>query len=197
MTSDSSKPYTQNEWTQGTDPKNQSAVGSSGQQYYTPTPPTQDVPVTKSQSYYDYPPWQNNWPHSGGYVYSNVYQMPQSQPQPQTTFVPYHSQSQQLFNSAPSNSSKVPHIPSVKQKSSAPTPSPSPPPPETYRNWDKVIISFLEQLGLTQAAAGFEADMLVLNPDWEQKKVPDALSELSKNISVCVCSWVSIARTSP
>jgi hypothetical protein len=35
-----------------------------------------------------------------------------------------------------------------------------------------------------QAVAGFEADILVMNPAWEQKKVPDALAELSRNISV-------------
>lgn len=39
---------------------------------------------------------------------------------------------------------------------------------------------------MTQAVAGFEADILVMSPVWEEKKVPDALDELSRNISVCI-----------
>jgi hypothetical protein len=45
-------------------------------------------------------------------------------------------------------------------------------------------VTFLTKLGLAQAAAGFEADMLVMNSEWEQNKVPSALKELCLNISV-------------
>ncbi|KAI0744095.1 hypothetical protein C8Q80DRAFT_1272681 [Daedaleopsis nitida] len=62
--------------------------------------------------------------------------------------------------------------------------SPSPPPshPEYHRDWDAIIKSFLSAMGLTQALRGFEADMLVLNPEWERKRVPSALAELMKDL---------------
>ena len=40
-------------------------------------------------------------------------------------------------------------------------------------------------MGFTQALRGFEADMVVLNAEWERKKVPDALAELMKSLLVC------------
>ena len=118
---------------------------------------TQSVAGPSSQPYtpyYSYP-WQNNWYPAN---YQPYYQ---SQPQhPKTHYAP-----------APTK----------------PPPSPSPPPPPSasnYKHWDDVLLSFLREVGLTQAAAGFAADMLVLNPDWEQTKVPGALKNLVKNISV-------------
>ncbi|KAE9407086.1 hypothetical protein BT96DRAFT_851083 [Gymnopus androsaceus JB14] len=61
-------------------------------------------------------------------------------------------------------------------------PSPSPSPPEPCKNWDQAIKSFLQSVGLTQALRGLEHDMLVLNSDWEEQKVPGALQELANNI---------------
>ena len=44
--------------------------------------------------------------------------------------------------------------------------------------------SFLSAIGFSQALKGFEADMVVLNPEWEQKEVPRALAELVKELMV-------------
>lgn len=37
---------------------------------------------------------------------------------------------------------------------------------------------------MTQTKHGFEADMMVLNPEWEAKEVPMALKELYINLTV-------------
>lgn len=60
-----------------------------------------------------------------------------------------------------------------------------PSPRDTHHGWDKVIHSFLVRIGFHQAASGFTLDLLVMNPDWEKDVVPEALSELVQNISVC------------
>ncbi|TFY73905.1 hypothetical protein EWM64_g10107 [Hericium alpestre] len=48
--------------------------------------------------------------------------------------------------------------------------------------WDAAIKSFLSSAGLIQALKGFEADMLVLNAEWERDEVPDALDELATDL---------------
>lgn len=76
--------------------------------------------------------------------------------------------------------------PSSDVKPTPKSPSPSPPPlpdPETYQHWDLVIRAFLLKTGLTQALKGFEDDMLVFNPEWEQVKIPVALKELIKDLT--------------
>ncbi|PCH36061.1 hypothetical protein WOLCODRAFT_108131 [Wolfiporia cocos MD-104 SS10] len=60
--------------------------------------------------------------------------------------------------------------------------SPSPP-IEYQKDWDVVIRTFLRASGLTQALRGFEADMLVMNPEWEDKTLPLALGQLLKALS--------------
>jgi len=50
--------------------------------------------------------------------------------------------------------------------------------------WDSALTRFLSSAGLRHAARGFELDMLVMNEDWEKRKVPLALQELVKDISV-------------
>ena len=72
------------------------------------------------------------------------------------------------------------------------SPIPSPPPPEYHKDWDAAVKSFLSAAGLTQALRGFEADMVVLNPEWERKKVPAALEELMDNLTVCAGMTVLI-----
>ena len=65
--------------------------------------------------------------------------------------------------------------------------SPSPSPlydPETYRHWDLVFRAFFIKTGLTQALKGFEDDMLVFNPEWERLKIPLALEEMIKGLTV-------------
>ncbi|KAJ7680613.1 hypothetical protein DFH06DRAFT_904327, partial [Mycena polygramma] len=64
----------------------------------------------------------------------------------------------------------------------APTPRPPTPPPPKYRNWDRVVKDFLVKLGMKQALAGFESDMLVMNSDFERLSVPNALLDLLKGI---------------
>ena len=59
-----------------------------------------------------------------------------------------------------------------------------------HHGWDKVIHSFLVRIGFHQAATGFTADLLVSNSDWEKSVVPEALSELTQKISVCVSNKV-------
>ncbi|KNZ74011.1 hypothetical protein J132_08665 [Termitomyces sp. J132] len=62
-------------------------------------------------------------------------------------------------------------------------------PLDISHGWDKVIHSFLVRIGFHQAVTGFTADLLVMNPDWEKSIVPEALSDLTQNISV----WEKIA----
>ncbi|CCL98711.1 uncharacterized protein FIBRA_00715 [Fibroporia radiculosa] len=59
---------------------------------------------------------------------------------------------------------------------------PSPPPPPFHKQWDAVIRNFLSSAGLTQSARGFDADMVVMNSEWEQKRIPVALGELMKEL---------------
>lgn len=64
---------------------------------------------------------------------------------------------------------------------------PSTPPlpePETYKHWDEAIKSFLIRTKFTQTLKGFEHDMLVLSPEWEQEAVPKALKEMVTGLQV-------------
>jgi hypothetical protein len=45
-------------------------------------------------------------------------------------------------------------------------------------HWDSAVANFLRDAGLTQALRGFEADMIILNPEWERSKLPQALNRL-------------------
>ncbi|KAJ4488357.1 hypothetical protein J3R30DRAFT_3223002, partial [Lentinula aciculospora] len=75
----------------------------------------------------------------------------------------------------------APTIEATKTKHPSPVPSPS----EPCKDWDYVLKTFMESIGLTQALRGFERDMLVMNSNWEKQKVPCALQELVNNIQVC------------
>jgi len=151
-------------------------AGTSTHPYYSP----QTASSSGNASYYNHL-WQSGWPSVGVYGYPGNYQVPQQgsfvQPQLQNVIsdvaLPVHTPA-----SAPQAN--------IPTRPKSPMLSPSPPPPESFRHWDEVIMLFLTRLGLTQAAAGFKADILIMNPAWEQKKVPDAVTELSKNISVSV-----------
>jgi hypothetical protein len=80
----------------------------------------------------------------------------------------------------------------LKPTRKAPSPSPSPPLPdmETYKHWDLVIRAFFIKTGLTQTLKGFEDDMLVFNPEWERLKIPLALEEMIKGLTVSFFFWV-------
>ncbi|KAK0503776.1 hypothetical protein EDD18DRAFT_1062448 [Armillaria luteobubalina] len=51
-----------------------------------------------------------------------------------------------------------------------------------HQSWDSALKLFFKETGLIQALRGFELDMLVLNPAWEQHSVPGALERLVENI---------------
>ncbi|RPD78723.1 hypothetical protein L226DRAFT_598555 [Lentinus tigrinus ALCF2SS1-7] len=124
---------------------------------------------TGNYSYYGYPPnaWANAWNTS-------TYQYPSGGP--------YTYAAPQQSNVPPQPPAQTPSTPQ-QQKEKTPSPSPSPtPPPEYHKEWDAIIKAFLSSLGFTQALRGFEADMIVLNAEWERKKVPTALAELMKDL---------------
>lgn len=136
--------------------------------YYAQAGPAQPA---GNYSYYSYPPnaWANAW-NTGTYQYPSGNSYPYSYAAPQ--------------QSAPSQPPAQPASTS-QQKEKTPSPSPSPPPPPEYhKDWDAIIKSFLSSMGFSQALRGFEADMVVLNPEWERKKVPTALAELMKDLLV-------------
>jgi hypothetical protein len=140
---------------------------------------------TSAFPYYGHPPWQGQpWP-SNGYPYNPAYQQqyPQMQPYQPVHFQQYQPPTQV---SAPARSSahSAPQRPSAKRKRLR-TLSPSPPPKEFPRHWDAALKAFFVAVGLSQCLAGLEADILVMNPDWERKVVPDALRDLQSSISVC------------
>lgn len=64
------------------------------------------------------------------------------------------------------------------------------PDPETYRHWDDVVKTFLVRAKFMQTLKGFEHDMLVLNPQWEQEVVPDALKEMLRGLQVCFAVYL-------
>ena len=161
----------------GLQSSNVNRSGTSTQPYYSPQAAI-GPSSSGNPSYYAFSSWPAGWPSTGGYAYPVNYQASQqgsyAQYQPRNVT----SNSQPVYK--PGTASQV----NVSTRLKAPTPSPSPPPPESYRHWDEIIVLFLKRLGLTQAVAGFEADILVMNPVSEQKNVRDALEELNKNISV-------------
>ena len=144
--------------------------------YYSQQPPPGSAqPTAGNYSYYGYPPnaWANAWntttyqyPPGSGYSYSYA-PPPQGTPQTPATAAP--------------PATNPTSAPSAKRKSPSPSPSPL---PEYYKDWDEVLKSFLSSIGFSQALRGFEADMIVMNPEWERKKVPAALGELMGNLMV-------------
>jgi hypothetical protein len=58
------------------------------------------------------------------------------------------------------------------------------PPPKLYKHWDGALKAFLLKLGLKQTLNGLSLDILTLNAEWEESRVPAALDELAENIQV-------------
>ena len=147
-------------------PQPQPQTGSFNAHFY-PHPHLQ-VPNTPAFPYYGHPNWQGQpWP-------SNGYPYPQQHLYQPTQFQQYQPPAQ--VSSSPR--------PSVK-KMRLRSPSPSPPPKEFPRHWDAALKTFFLAVGLSQCLAGLEADILVMNPEWERKVVPEALCDLQSSISVC------------
>ena len=135
---------------------------------YNSQPAVGSIPPNPTGLYQPYPQTSNPSTYAAHYGPHTYY--PQYQPQPASYI------SQPL---TPTSSSS-------KLKPMQPSPSPSPPlpDPETYKHWDLVIRTFFIKTGLTQTLKGFEDDMLVFNPEWEELKIPLALEEMIKGLTV-------------
>ncbi|KAI0645795.1 hypothetical protein C8Q79DRAFT_1071341 [Trametes meyenii] len=150
--------------------------------YYSQQPASRGASQLQTQAgsypYYNYPPntWTNTW-NTGSYQYGagSSYPYPYSQSQPRASA--QSSASAPQTKQAPS----APPPPPMEKKTPAPPPSPSPP-PEYRKDWDALIRTFLSTIGFSQAVRGFEADMLILNPEYERKRVPAALGVLMKDL---------------
>lgn len=138
---------------------------SQSSQFYSVPSQAQSTTQPPGYAYYNYASnaWGNAW-GTGAYPYGapGTYQYPPAQSGSQ----PY---------------SYPPHAAPGPLKSPSPSPSP---PPEFHREWDAIVKKFLQAIGFTQSVRGFEADMIVLNSDWERQKVPTALGELMKDLLV-------------
>jgi hypothetical protein len=173
------------------------------------TPPTQATSANSTQTsnsdpqrtmflptystgspYANYSSWSNLWPSSySGYANLAVNPALQSKMPPYGTgYVP-----QRPFqpNAYPPLTSKTAYKADLGTPSSnllAPAPArvntPPLPHPDVYRHWDNVFKAFLEKTELTQCRRGFELDMLVLNSDWEQRVLPEALKDLVHGMQV-------------
>ncbi|KAF7376430.1 hypothetical protein MSAN_00058600 [Mycena sanguinolenta] len=171
----------------------------NNQPYYLSAPRVSVEPQRNPQ-YVPQPQWTNGW--NAGYsqtpqpvaayqrnpvvqsqyplppVPQNSYNGAQSFPQRTRFTDPYpHSRPTQKLPAPPIVSSQAPvvHLP-------PPLPRPPTPPPPKYRHWDRITKDFLTKLGFKQALTGFEADLLVMNPDFERASVPSALVELLQGI---------------
>ena len=108
--------------------------------------------------------WASTWPVSAVYGQSQLPIMPST---------PVH----------PSPYSAGPQLASLEARTSALQP------PSFRKNWDTVITGFFKKAGLSQALRGFEADMIVMNSEWESTTIPIALECLRKDLMVNVtCS---------
>lgn len=55
---------------------------------------------------------------------------------------------------------------------------------DRYNHWDVALATFFRDSGLTQTLRGFESDMLILNEEWENGKVRDAVQKLFVDLAV-------------
>ncbi|TFY69499.1 hypothetical protein EVG20_g3138 [Dentipellis fragilis] len=141
----------------------------------------QGYPYYNYQATWANPAWQQN-----AYQYGAQYQQPfpQGNPFPTPQYQPYISQPQTPAPTPSQTQTQPVKIESISVPESKPKPrTPSPPPPELPRYWDAAVKTFLASAGLTQALKGFEADMLVMSAEWEQKEVPLALEQLARCLS--------------
>ncbi|CAL1706400.1 unnamed protein product [Somion occarium] len=142
--------------------------------YYAHIPPNQPQAYgpwkqengQQSYAYYGgYPQaWNGNWPP--GYSYPAVGSYVSSQPvaPPVVTDMTESTQAPALGTTEPF----------VKPD--------TPPPLPSKKHWDEIIISFLKSAGLIQALRGFEADMLLMNPEFELKTLPSAVEKLREDL---------------
>ncbi|PSR73210.1 hypothetical protein PHLCEN_2v10931 [Hermanssonia centrifuga] len=183
----------------GTQHTTESALANSGPaqithaQYY-----THNTGGVQQQSAYGHAPQSQSSPQLTYYHYS---------PRNQTSTWPtgaqssvqqsgYQNQFQATYSSVPVQSHPIPPVqgtPTSKIPQHTQPPSPVP----TYNKyWDGAIKTFLQAIGFTQTLRGFQADMLVLNSDWERNKVPEALLNLSRDLELAVSKAADIDEPS-
>ncbi|KAJ7268656.1 hypothetical protein B0H12DRAFT_1178642 [Mycena haematopus] len=170
----------------------------NNQPYYL-SAPRPSIEPQRNPQYHPPPQWTNGW--NSGYSLppqpvqatyqrnpvvqsqytppQNSYNVAQSIPQRTRFTEPYpHSRPAQKLQTPPIVPSQSPAAPSLPP----PPPRPPTPPPPKYRHWDRITKDFLAKLGFKQALTGFEADLLVMNPDFERASVPNALLDLLQGI---------------
>ncbi|KAI0829824.1 hypothetical protein BC628DRAFT_1358907 [Trametes gibbosa] len=138
---------------------------------------TAQQPPQASYPYYNYHPgaWTNAW-NGSPYQYGAGSSYPYS-------YAHHVHQQTTPHSTAPPSQAKQTAAPETPPKRKTPSPPPLPSaPPKYHKDWDAVIKAFLSVIGFSQTLSGFEADMLVLNPEHERKKIPSALGELMKDL---------------
>ena len=186
----------------GADPPAMSHVGASTSIHIDRNPQMLRAPntaqVSPSQYGYYYSTGQASSPHHTPYAYypvpTTAWGNSSAWPSPYTgdassSTMPYYSYSHAQRSAQPTTLHPVssPALPATSA-SRPPSPSASPQPSPLLQvrgHWDSAIREFLESAGLTQALRGFEADVIVMNPEWEQRRISPALEGLVKNILVC------------
>ncbi|KAJ3815700.1 hypothetical protein F5876DRAFT_71714 [Lentinula aff. lateritia] len=134
-------------------------------------------PSTLPNQYAPNPAWKNGWTMAA-YPYTSSQTIT---PYPQQQYLYAHPKAGLGASTTPGITAAT--TAALNFASNVPKPpSPIPSPSEPCKNWDYALKSFMESVGLTQALRGLERDMLVLNSDWENQKVPGALQELANNI---------------
>lgn len=157
---------------------------------------TSAVQAGPSQFGYYYPTGQAPSSHRAQYAYYPVPAVAWGNPWPSpyaegpSGAAPYYSYSHPQIGSQPSTplptsfpTSLTTGVSQQKPPSIFPPPSPA---LQVQGHWDSIIREFLSSAGLTQALRGFEADVIVMGPDWERKRVPLAIEDLVKKILVCI-----------
>ncbi|KAJ4464617.1 hypothetical protein C8J55DRAFT_267710 [Lentinula edodes] len=134
-------------------------------------------PSALPNQYAPNPAWKNGWTMAA-YPYTSSQTIT---PYPQQQYLYAHPKAGLAASTTPGITAATTAALNFASSVTKP-PSPIPSPPEPCKNWDYALKSFMESVGLTQALRGFERDMLVLNSDWENQKVPSALQELANNI---------------
>ena len=147
-------------------------------------PPPSEATSSKART-----PWYASYPQPAtGTPTPSLYQPYVQTGNPYSAHYAPYSYFPQYHQSQPATYFSQPIQPQIQnsQPPKPPSPSPSPPlpDPETYKHWDVVIRAFFLKTGLIQALKGLEADMLVLNPEWEQLKILPALEEMIKGLKV-------------
>jgi len=171
----------------------------------TPAVSSNSVALGPPQIYANYANWGNSWSSNYSGNYSGYAATPATSRAPgSNSYVnPYtmaYGPHAMAFQSNPYNAysqfttKTAPNPPTTKTNRGAGTkpvppppriPTPPLPEPETYKHWDGVMKKFFEATNMVQSLRGLESDIMVLNQDWEQRVLPDALKELVSDLQVC------------